>query len=140
MTMTQIESDSSRREIRQSLVIAAAVLGFAAIVSALSPEYVTEEWVQRLVGAITGALVVFYGNAAAKKLTPLGEMRHDPVAEQSLRRFTAWSITLGGLGYTLAWLVAPWSSASLIAVAVLGTSVLLVTARWIGIRATGPRP
>jgi len=137
--MTMPQSDQERRPIRRALSLAAAFLALSAIANTLSPAYLPADAMQRLVGAATGALATYYGNAAAKQLPPLGAMRLDPVVEQAVRRFTAWSITLGGMAYTLAWLVAPQAHANVVAATALGSAVLLVTVRWVSAAARTPR-
>jgi hypothetical protein len=125
--MTQ--SNSPLRPIRNALVIAALFLGLTAALKLLSPEQLSEEWVDRLRGVMGGALVVYFSSAASKSLTPLARLR-DPVAEQAIRRFSAWTLTLGGVGYALAWLVAPVRWANEIAVVLLASAVALVMVRW----------
>ena len=82
-------------------------------------------------GVLLGAVVTIYANEAPKALTPLLRMRCDPVAEQAMRRFTGWSLALGGIGYAGAWLFAPIGSASTIAICLLGASMVLVVARFV---------
>jgi hypothetical protein len=56
-------------------------------------------------------------------------MRCDPAAEQAMRRFAGWTLTLGGGAYAMAWLVAPLDRANPIAAGLLGTSLVLVVGR-----------
>ena len=127
--MTMPQSASSLRPIRNALLIAALFLGFTAALKLLAPEQLSEEWADRLRGVMGGALVVYFSNAASKSLTPLARLR-DPVAEQAIRRFSAWTLTLGGVGYALASLVAPARWANEIAVVLLASAVTLVMVRW----------
>jgi hypothetical protein len=127
MTMTQ--SNSSLRPIRNALLIAALFLGLSAALQSLSPERLSEEWVHRLSGVMSGGVVVYFSNAVSKSLTPLARLR-DPVAEQAIRRFSAWTLTLGGVGYALASLVAPARWANEIAVVLLASATMLVIGRW----------
>lgn len=137
--MTMTHADRSRRTTLQHLLVGVLYVGLAALVSVLSPEHLDLDAGQRVLFAVMGALVAYYGNAAARTLTPLAEMRDDPAVEQALRRFSAWSITLGGIGFSLAWLVLPLSLANAVAVALLGTSVLLALARWMWASKKGRR-
>lgn len=65
-----------------------------------------------------------------KALTPFARLRCDPEKEQSPRRFTGWALVLGGLGYATAWMFAPIASARLLAIAALGSALLLVVVRY----------
>jgi len=127
MTMTQ--SNSSRRSIRNALLIALLFLALTTALKLLAPEQLSEVWVDRLRGVMSGALVIYFSSAASKSLPPLARLR-DPVTEQSLRRFSAWTLTLGGAGFAIASLVAPVRWANEIAVALLASAVALVIVRW----------
>ncbi|CAN5712034.1 hypothetical protein BH23GEM8_BH23GEM8_01470 [soil metagenome] len=124
---------------RTSLVVRALIVGLSFLVAAaalswLTPEYISTEAGSRLMGVLTGGLVVLYANAAPKALTPLSRLRCDAVTEQALRRFTGWALTIGGLAYALIWVVAPLESANMLAMGALGTAFLLVVARMLEAR------
>jgi hypothetical protein len=57
-------------------------------------------------------------------------MRGDPVAEQAMRRFTGWSLVLGGTAYAVAWVIAPLENANVLSASLLGAALLLVVARF----------
>lgn len=57
-------------------------------------------------------------------------MRCSPATEQSIRRFTGISLVLGGLGFALAWMVAPIDAANAVAGTVLGVALLVVALRY----------
>ncbi len=120
-----------RDAILRGFTIAAAIIVIAIVLKLLSPNYISPNLATRLLGVLLGAVVVIYANAVPKALSPLIRMRCDPVAEQAMRRFTGWSLALGGLGYVIAWLVAPIESASTIAMCLLGASMLLVVGRFV---------
>lgn len=124
-------SSQSRPSVRQSLAVAAGLIGLAVVVTLLTPTYLDRALGQRILLAAIGAMVAFYGNTAAKALPPLAQLRCDPAVEQGLRRFTAWSLTLGGIGYALAWLVLPLGIANGVAMALLGVPMVVVVARWV---------
>lgn len=116
--------------ITRSLFAAAFIIAASAALSYASPAFISDELARRLLGAMLGAVVVLYANAAPKALTPLTRMRCDPVVEQALRRFAGRTLVLGGLGYTAASLLAPIESAQLLAIAALGSAVLAVVIRY----------
>lgn len=116
--------------ISRSLITAALILVTSAALALASPTYVNADLAQRLFGVMLGAVVVLYANAIPKALIPLARMRCDPATEQSLRRFTGWALVLGGVGYAMAWLFAPMTSAWILAIALLGTALLVVLLRY----------
>ncbi len=128
--MTTDRVPVSGRPIARALLIAGVVLASALVISWLTPEYLSEAVARRLMGVLLAAVVVLYANAAPKALTPLVHLRLDPVEEQAMRRFAGWSLTLGGLGYAAAWILAPLDSANLLAGLALGASVLLTAGRY----------
>lgn len=113
-----------RAEVGRSLVAAGLFCQGAIVIKSLSPELGTD-LAHRLFGVLAGALVIFMGNAIPKTL-PRKAPRH-PVAEQTKRRFAGWSLTLGGLGYMLAWMLAPIENANGIAACFLGASFLVMS-------------
>lgn len=115
--------------IPRALLIAGLLLGAALALRLLSPEYLSAEFSARLLGALLGGVVVLYANAVPKLLGPLMQVGGDAAAEQALRRFTGWSLALGGCGYVVAWLVAPLDHAALIATGLLGAATLAVVFR-----------
>lgn len=123
-------SRSAGSPITRALLGAALILAASAALALASPGLIDEELARRLWGVIMGAVVVIYANAAPKALTPMARMRCDPATEQALRRFSGWAIVLGGLGYAGAWLLAPIESAALLAIAFLGSALLLVVVRY----------
>jgi rhodanese-related sulfurtransferase len=125
------------RAIGSSLIIAGLFLQASIALKWLSPDTLSAEMAHRLMGVLMGAVVVFYANAVPKSLTPLVQMRCDPAAEQALRRFTGWSLALGGVAFATASMFAPIESADAIAVSALGSSLLLVVARLAGTLSPG---
>ena len=127
--MTTDTPKTWRREIGEGLIAAGLLLQASITVRALTPDYLSAEAATRIPGALTGMLVVLYANALPKTLSPLSRMRCDPGAEQALRRLVGWSLTVGGLGYTAAWIAAPIDSALALSTSMLGASVVLVILR-----------
>lgn len=127
--MTDDRARASRAAILRGLLVAGALLGAAAALGRLGPAQLGPGTARRLLGVLLGAVVIGYANAVPKALPSLLRMRCDPAADQALRRFTGWSLVLGGVGYALAWAVAPLAHANLLAAALLGTAVLAVVLR-----------
>ena len=115
-----------RASLIRSLIYAGLFLGISYTLGRMSPEYVSHEVKQRLLGVMSGVLVIVYANAVPKMLTPLVRLQCSPVAEQSLRRLTGWSLVLGGAAFALAWTFVPLEYANIIAMMLLGSSVLVV--------------
>jgi hypothetical protein len=57
---------------------------------------------------------------------PLARLSCDPAREQTLRRFGGRALVLGGLGYALAYALAPIVIASTLAICLLAPAVLVV--------------
>ena len=126
MTVTPSLAD---RPVAHALLVAGLFVGASLVIRRLSPDYLSAEVAQRMLGVLMGALVVAYANAAPKALTPLIHLRCNATTEQTLRRFGGWTILLGGLGYMAAWLAAPYEIAAVLAMCLLGTAWLVAMAR-----------
>jgi hypothetical protein len=122
-------SNESRAALFRGLIIAGVLIGITAVLRFLTPMHVSPETARRALGALMGAVVVVYANEVPKALTPLVRMRCEPAVEQAMRRFTGWSLVLGGMSYSLAWLIAPLGNANLLAASLLATSLLFVVLR-----------
>ncbi|MEO5816757.1 MAG: hypothetical protein ABIT20_15900 [Gemmatimonadaceae bacterium] len=114
---------------RGSVIVAGLLIGGSLTLKLLTPDVISRELALRLLGVMLGAFVVVYANAVPKMLPPI--MRGDAAAEQAMRRFTGWCLTLGGVAYAAAWIIAPLNRANLLAVASLGGAHLIVVARWL---------
>lgn len=129
--------------IRRSLLIAAIYLLTAVVLNEFRQRhFVSAEAVVRLMGMLMGSVVLVSANAIPKRLVPLARLSCDPVREQTLRRFCGLALVLGGLGYTLAYALAPIAIASTLAICVLAPAVLVVagiTARCAWTRRTARR-
>lgn len=113
--------------IRRSLLIAAAYLLAAVVLSELRQHHVVSaDTVERLMGMLMGSVLLISANAIPKKLLPLARLSCDPGREQTLRRLGGWALVLGGLGYTLAYALAPIAIASTLAIGLLAPAVLVV--------------
>ncbi|MEJ7805849.1 MAG: hypothetical protein WKG03_08020, partial [Telluria sp.] len=120
---------SSAFPLGRSIVAAAIIIGISATLAWLAPAYLSAEWSQRLLGALLGVVVVAYSNAIPKALVARARLRCAPAQDQATRRFAGWSLVLGGVGYILAWLLAPIQWAGLTGGAVLACALLLAVIR-----------
>ena len=132
------ESAAPNASIARSLIIASVLLGVAVMLRVLSPDHLSPELARRMMGVLMGVVAVVYANAVPKALSPLLQMR-DAAEEQAMRRFTGWSLVLGGTAYAVAWVIAPLESANLIAATLLGVSLFLVVARFVWAMTRGAR-
>jgi hypothetical protein len=127
---------------KQAFPLGRALLGAALIVASsaalkwATPDYLSPEWSQRLLGALLGFIVVVYANVFPQSLTSLARLRCSPQAEQAARRFAGRSLVLGGLGYVLAMLLAPLQSMHLVGGAVLALALAAALLRCLGARNT----
>jgi hypothetical protein len=113
--------------LRRALTIAAIYLSTALVLNELRQRHlVGDEAVVRLMGMLMGAVVIVSANAIPKRLVPLARLSCAPAREQTLRRFCGWAGVLGGLGYTLAYALAPIAVAGKLAICLLAPAVLVV--------------
>ena len=113
--------------IRHSLSIAALYLLTAVMLAELRRHLVVgPETVERLMGLLMGTVVIVSANAIPKRLVPLARLSCAPAREQSLRRFAGWALVLGGVGYTLAFALAPIAIASVLAICLLAPAAVVV--------------
>lgn len=127
--MTTNRSNASRTSILRALLLAGLLLAGSAALELLWPDHLDPDLARRLWQVMMGAVVVVYANAAPKALSPLIRMRCDPATEQAVRRFAGWSLTLGGAGYSLAWMIAPMKVADVLSTSLLATALLLALLR-----------
>lgn len=133
-------TESSRiATLGRALLIAVLFVGVAAALKYAPPGYIDPGLARRLVGIMTGLIVIYYANEVPKALTPLAALRCDPAAEQSLRRFTGIVLVLGGVGYVLSWIAAPLAHANAIAMSLLGAALFAVLVR-LGVAASRRAP
>jgi len=118
---------SMKQPIRRAVIIAALYLLTSVVLHALRQrQIVSDEAVMRLMGMLLGCVVVISANAIPKKLVPLADLSCDPGREQTLRRFGGRVLVLGGLGYTLAFALAPIAIANTLAIGLLAPAILVV--------------
>jgi len=127
--MTTAHPTNTRAEIPRALLLAALLLGAVLAVKHLPPDYLSPDVARRILAVLPGVPALYYANAVPKYLGPFLGGRCDPAAEQALRRFVGWTLTLGSLGYVAASAFAPWSVANDLAAGLLGAAVLVVFTR-----------
>lgn len=116
-------------KVRSALILAGLMLAFTlAVVLADKTGYIGDETSKRAVQVAMGLIVVYCANLAPKALEPLSN-GCEPARLQALQRFSGWTLVLAGLGYSLAWLIAPIEHAGVSSMAILGAGALLVAAR-----------
>jgi hypothetical protein len=123
------DSNKPEQHTRNGIIVAAILLGASGILRALAPSVISEEVAHRILGALLGAVVLAYANAVPKLISRRLPTRRDPALEQAQRRFVGWSLVIGGLGYSAAWVFAPIGSANLIAGTILASTVALAIGR-----------
>ena len=113
--------------IRRALAVAALYLLAALMLTQLRlHQVIGAETVQRLMGVLMGTVVIATANLIPKRLVPLVRVSCDPAREQTLRRFCGRVLVLGGLGYTLAFALAPIAIASTLAICLLAPAAVAV--------------
>jgi hypothetical protein len=137
--MTTDRPRTSRASVARGLLVAAALLGASLALKRLAPAHPNPDAARRILGVLLGAVVIGFANAVPKALPPLLGTRCEPAAEQAMRRYTGWSLTLGGAGYAAAWAIAPLAYANVLAATLLGTALLLVVFRLTRVTSARPR-
>ncbi|HRK71849.1 MAG TPA: hypothetical protein PLA85_09685 [Micropepsaceae bacterium] len=118
--------------ISSAFAYGAFIVGAALLLKALEwAGYVTgspDEMAQRFVQVAVGTVFLWYANrmpkgAATKANCPLAK-------EDQMRRFAGRVLFLGGIGYVLTWVIAPFDIAAVTSIAILGSALALVFGRW----------
>ena len=113
--------------IHRALLVAALYMLTSVVLTALRQHHViSAEAVVRLMGMMMGLVVLVSANAIPKRLVPLARLSCAPAREQGLRRFAARALVLGGLGFTLAYALAPIAIARPLAISLLAPAALAV--------------
>jgi hypothetical protein len=116
-------------QLRRLLLIAAIYLAASVVLNELRQHHVVSaEAAVRLMGMLAGSVVLVCANAVPKRLVPLARLSCAPAREQTLRRVIGWAGVLGGLGYTLAYALAPIAVAGTLAKCLLAPAALVMAA------------
>lgn len=112
--------------LRRLLPIAALLLLTSVVLNELLQlDAVSAETAVRLMGLMRGSIVLVLANALPKRLVPLARLSCDPARDQTLRRLSGQVMVLGGLGYTLAYALAPIEIAGTLAICLLMPASLI---------------
>lgn len=115
--------------IRNALILAGLMLALAlGLAWANNAGHLSEETSRRASQVLAGLVVVYFANLVPKSLEPL-LAGCEPSRAQAMQRFGGWTLVIGGLGYSVAWLVAPLEVAKPAAIAILATALVLVVGR-----------
>ncbi|WP_323144869.1 hypothetical protein [Massilia phyllosphaerae] len=116
--------------IRRAFLVAAGYLLTAVLLNTLRQGgIVSAETAMRVMGILIGSTVLLSANVLPKKLVPLARVSCNPGREQTLRRFAAWTLVLGGLGFALAYAFAPIAIASTLAICLMAPAVIVVAGK-----------
>ncbi len=124
--------------IRNAITLAGLMITVSlALAMAVRADWIGGDAMERMQGVMMGLIVMVFSNLAPKTLEPLAS-GCDPSRKQAIQRFSGWTLVLGGLGYSLAWLVLPIAYAGTVAMVVLASAVALVVARvaWFALNRT----
>ena len=100
---------SQMRSIAGALVVAGAMLAVAIgfrIANAYGAE-IDHDTRTRVVTAMFGLMVAWFGNMIPKTVTPLEQLRCDPARYEARQRRAGWAFVLAGIGWSLSWLLLP---------------------------------
>lgn len=120
-------NQQARLAVGRALVLAGLFLQASIIVKSMSPSELSHELSQRLFGFCLGIMLAYLGNSLPKERPSAACL--DSAAGQGLRRFAAWSFTVGGLGFALLSAFAPYEDSRGLAVSFLGACMMLVVIR-----------
>lgn len=120
-------SQHTHLAIGRSLLFAGLFLQASIIVKSMGPGELSHEMSQRFFGFWMGVMVAYFANSIPKE-RPSAACRNS-AAGQALKRFAAWSITVGGLGFALLSAFAPYEDSKPLAVSFLGACLMVVVLR-----------
>lgn len=113
----------------RALLGAALYLLVALAIRKLGPACFGAETVARLGGMWIAVPCIVIANALPKKLVPLHRVAGDPARADALRRFVARALVLGGIGFMLAYALAPMAVANSMATSLLAIAVIVTGLR-----------
>jgi len=114
----------------RALLGAALYLLVALAIRKLGPSWFAPDTVSRLGGMWIAVPSIVIANALPKKKrVPLDRLACDPAEVQALRRFVAQALVLGGIGFMLAYGLAPLAVANSMAASLLAIALIAVGLR-----------
>ena len=120
---------TSASTLGRALLGAALYLLVALAIKKLGPSVFSPETVTRLGGLWIAVPAIVIANAVPKKLVPLDRMGNNPAEAEALRRFVARALVLGGIGFMLAYALAPLAIANSMAASLMAISLIVVGLR-----------
>jgi len=123
--------------IARALLGTALYLLVALAIRKLGPSWFAPDTVTRLGGMwIAVPSIVIANVLPKKKMIPLDRIAGDPAQVQALRRFVARALVLGGIGFMLAYALAPLAVANSMAASLMAIALVVVGLRimWSGRR------
>lgn len=108
------------RKVTQSIAFAGLLLS-AALITRLGMDQGYIELGSRINGILAGVIVVFFANTIPKQVT---SARFLPML-----RIAGWALVLGGLGFSLSWIVLPLAYANDVALLTLLIAITYATLR-----------
>jgi len=118
---TACKLEQSQRKLTQSIALGALILSLA-LIARLGWLDALGDFGERSRGIIAGAIVVFVANTIPKQT---GSAR-----ALAMRRAIGWAMVLGGLAYSLAWLLLPLSYANDAAMCTMLPTMIYVMGRF----------
>jgi hydrogenase-4 membrane subunit HyfE len=114
-------------QIRRLLSVAAIFFLASALLNALlQRQMVSAETAARLMGMLQGIIVIVCANDVPKRLPPLERLYCNPAHDLAYRRFIGWMSVAAGLGFTLAFALAPLPIARHVGICILVLPLLVV--------------
>jgi hypothetical protein len=114
-------------QIRRLLLIAVVLFLASTLLNALLQRHmVGADTVTRLMGVLKGLILIVCANEVPKRLPPLSRLYCDPARDLVYRRIIGWLAVAAGLGFTLAYALAPLRIAPHVGVGLLMGLLLVV--------------
>jgi hypothetical protein len=114
-------------QIRRLLSIAAVLFLASALLDALlQRQMVSADTVTRLMGVLKGIILIVCANEVPKRLPPLARLYCDPARDLAYRRIIGWLAVAAGLGFTLAYALAPLPIARNVGIGILVALLVVV--------------
>lgn len=89
---------------------------------------------RRAAMVLSGAFLMFIGNAMPKMLTPLSALRCDAARVQAFQRIGGWTWVLTGLGIAFVWLALPVDLAKPVSVGLILCGMLVIVGQIVRLR------
>ena len=99
------------------------------VVQKVGPQFFAPETVARLGGMLIGLPATVMGNALPKTLVPLERLARAPAGAEPMRRFVGRTMVLGGVGFMLAYALAPLQIANSLATSLMAIAMIVLGAR-----------